>query len=381
MTDPPPVPRDIESLADDRDHPVRFRLGYRPELDGIRAVAVVAIVAGHLFWFFPRLAQDLGGFFLGVDIFFALSGFLLTGLLIEERERNGRFSFGGFYVRRAFRLLPSLVVMLTTFVVFTVVTDGEVRKALRSSLFALFYVANFASAHDPAGFAVQLDPTWSLSVEEQYYLIFFPLLVLLLARVRSTRTVLWVLGAAIAAVAAWRFALTLSPGVDLHAVYIRTDTRADALLVGPFAAFLVYGGFRRGRVFKILTVVASVFVAVMIATSSQNDLWVFRWALLPVDVSVMIVILAITLSQNRVRALLSSAPVVWVGRISYELYIWHYAIFFTVATRMGASGMTAGFAVVVSVAVAAATHRFVARPFLDRRRRSAVALRGASGSP
>ena len=196
-------------------NPEPFRLGYRPELDRVRAVAVALILAGHAAWFFPWIAHNAQGFMLGVDLFFALSGFLLTSLLIEERDRNRSFSFRGFYERRALRPLPSLYVMLASFVVTMWIVGSDLAVVVRSCVIVVFYGANFALIYDKPGFSLHLQPMWSLAVEEQYYLLFFPALILLLRFVRSVRTVFVVVGSSIVAVALWRLWLSTQPDPNL----------------------------------------------------------------------------------------------------------------------------------------------------------------------
>ncbi|MBS1849063.1 MAG: acyltransferase [Actinobacteria bacterium] len=371
----------IEDLSSATAETSDFRLGYRPALDGIRAIAVGLIMFGHLFWFSKWIGRNAKGTFLGVDIFFVMSGFLLACLLIEERDANGRFSFRGFYERRALRLLPSLFAMLAALIVYSAVTHEKFHTTVHSALWVVLYVANFAMIRDPQGFVQHLRAMWSLAVEEQYYLLFFPALVLLLKVARSRRVVLAVLICGIGLVACWRAWLTFATDPNLAAIYVRTDTRADALLVGPLAAFVVYGGFRPGRRFRVVAVFSALFAAAMLVFAADGDVWVYRYALTPLELSLIVVIVSIVTSEGRVAWLLARRPIVWAGRISYELYIWHYPIYLIVASRVGPGIGPAALAVAASFGCAAACHHLIARPFLASKRRRALAVRGTVGAP
>src|ERR1051325_9449434 len=153
-----------------------FHLGYRRNLDGVRGLAILLVLINH-----STLLGDGFGF-VGVNTFFVLSGFLITCLLTEEYEKSGRISLRDFYMRRALRLLPALVTMLIAFVIFVFLTDPHKRavRELHEALFALFYFSNWAGILR-IGRHISLAHTWSLSVEEQFYIV-WPLILLLLLR-------------------------------------------------------------------------------------------------------------------------------------------------------------------------------------------------------
>src|ERR1700712_3611651 len=220
-----------------------------PALDGVRALAVLAVLADH------GGVAGLPGGFVGVDVFFVLSGFLITSLLLQEHRRTGRIRLGAFWARRARRLLPALVLMVLAVITLRRAFAPDSVSGLRlDALAALGWVANwrFAARHTDyfaqGGMASPLQHTWSLGVEEQYYLL-WPLIlvtVVLLSRHRRyaspaavRRTVGWL--AVVGAAASAGAALRLSGSGSLGRVYFGSDTRAQALLIGAAAAALIGG--------------------------------------------------------------------------------------------------------------------------------------------
>ena len=183
-----------------------FRLGYRPELDGLRGLAVLAVMAYHC-----DLRRIVPGGFLGVDLFFVLSGFLITALLMREHQQTGRIHLPRFYLRRALRLLPALFVMLAVCCVWAALRTKPDRAAViyQAALLTACHAANGAAC-----WSVPMDllsHAWSLSLEEQFYVAWPVLLVLLLRFGATHRRIAWLVGTGIAASALVRAALWLSP--------------------------------------------------------------------------------------------------------------------------------------------------------------------------
>ena len=218
---------------------------YQPALDGVRALAVTAVLVFH-----AGVAALPGGF-LGVDAFFVLSGFLITSLLLGEYRRDGRIRLGGFWLRRARRLLPALL-LLVAFVAIAfrgVLTTLDLRLLRDDALAALGYVANWRMIYRGDDYFTQtaapspLQHTWSLGIEEQFYVL-WPLIVVVVLWVgaRSRRLLFWlcVAGAAASAVAC---AVLYDP-FDVNRAYFGTDARAQALLIGCALAALLAGGGR-----------------------------------------------------------------------------------------------------------------------------------------
>ena len=205
-------------------------LGHRPALDGVRAVAVALVVLGHVDdILLPGGRDPLPGGFLGVDLFFVLSGFLITRLLLDERTGTGRVALGGFYQRRAARLLPAVALLLVGHALWVSFADVGVTRAMEidSVLVVGLYVSNWAhQLHRDLAFG--LGHLWSLSVEEQFYLV-WPFLIW---ATRRRPGWLWaVIGLGVGVAIGTRHQLW-NDGVNWLLIYIRTDTRMDALLVG-----------------------------------------------------------------------------------------------------------------------------------------------------
>ena len=223
-----------------------------PALDGIRAIAVALVLAGH------GGVPGMSGGFIGVDVFFVLSGFLITSLLLDELGRSGRIDLVGFWIRRARRLLPALLVMVLAVVVARNLFSPNAVAALRDdAVAAFFWVANWTFMAQDTDYFSQgdapspLQHTWSLGVEEQYYFV-WPLLLIALAAsmaafarrrngtltLRTVRIVVFAVATA-GAVASAAAAVLLASDGSLNRVYFGTDTRAQALLVGAAAAALL----------------------------------------------------------------------------------------------------------------------------------------------
>jgi peptidoglycan/LPS O-acetylase OafA/YrhL len=362
---------------------VNRRLGYRPELDGLRALAVTLVLFQHTGDFLvsedgPRLDGGpwFPGGFLGVDLFFVLSGFLITTLLLEERRATGGIRLTAFYERRALRLLPALGVLLAGTTAWVALTGGALRDHLRGALAATLYVWNWAVAAGVDVGDFGHGHLWSLAVEEQFYLVWpFALVTLALVSRRRPHTMVgWcLLGAAAAAV--HRSAVAASAGVG--DAYVRTDTRADALLVGAAlgAGFVSWG--RLPRWAGTVAPVAAVALVGLAATTSFTDRWLYDGGFTVVALLGALLVAGAVAGSPWLHPLLTAPSVVRLGTLSYTAYLLHYPVFEAVGDELGALPWPGRVVVGWSVAAAAVLgcHRFVEVPFLrlkERRRAQSV---------
>jgi peptidoglycan/LPS O-acetylase OafA/YrhL len=352
---------------------------YRPVLDGLRGVFVLAVLYFHAAETYPNLRYPGG--FLSVDVFFVISGALITILLLAEHDRTGRISLTAFYGRRALRLFPAL---LATVAWLTVVVAGfglsKGQSFARSAAETLLYVANWAElAGANLGY---LTHTWSLSIEEQFYLVWAVLLVVLLKHgVRRERllagavaavVVIWVVRAAVV--------LTLHPNPNRY-LYLNTFARADTIAAGVALGITATVPAVRARL-RVLdsaaAAAAGLLVVLAISTFALiRDEWIWIWGY-PVVIVCVVVVVGHGLRRDTgpVVGVLGSSPLVWLGRRSYALYLIHLPVLQLWGrvvghdTWHGAAYIGSGAA--VSIAGAALSWRYVEQPFLALKNRRLV---------
>ena len=326
--------------------PSAHRGGHNPALDGLRALAVLSVLVFHL--------DGLRGGYLGVDVFFVLSGYLITGQLLAERDRTGRVSLTRFYARRAFRLLPAF--WLLAAVGFTVVvllgtgSADERDEFLRGLVASLLYLNNYWQVVRQNMGAGWLGHTWSLSLEEQFYLLWPLALVALCRWGRVARRLPSLLLTAVVVIMLWRDVLGAF-GASATRTYFALDTRADSLLVGcALTAWLraarpgpagvtpaVLAARRRlGRVAAVLPVAGPVAVALLAVAMTTAP--ASGWGPRPVSLSyggytvvallAGLVILAAEVgpATGGLYRALATRPLAWLGRVSYGFYLWHFPV-------------------------------------------------------
>jgi len=297
----------------------RSHMHYVPALDGVRAIAVLLVILSHVG------APDITGN-VGVDMFFVLSGFLITTLLLEEMDANGRINVLHFYVRRALRLYPALLLMLffyglSAYLLRHRLPDGALPETAKDIAFAALYLTDYAVAFDFQSRLSLIAHTWSLAVEEHFYLV-WPWVLIALHRVCKGRSFLMALFGLFVAATAWRL-LCLSFQPWEH-VYFRFDTRMAGLVLGSLLACC------RARSIKItgingwlalsgcacaILVVATPSMAITTATTTITEVFTFFLIYKIMEAE----------TWRPVRALGHQIPV-FFGRLSYSLYLFHYPV-------------------------------------------------------
>jgi peptidoglycan/LPS O-acetylase OafA/YrhL len=308
-------------------HP-RARLPYSPGIDGLRAVAVLAVILFH------AGADWLPGGYLGVDVFFVISGFLITSLLLAEHQLNGSIGFGAFWSRRARRLLPALFLLLVVMSLWAASewADPFQKHEFRGdALSSLFYFANWHFVGSGAGYfghfsaPSPLRHLWSLAIEEQFYLVWPVLVAVLLGARRVGRRRLLRVSLLGAVVSATLMAL-LYDTADPSAVYFRTDTHAFGLLMGAAAAaYVAADPDRRSRPFRALAPFAFAGLLACLVLVDGTSTFAYRGGLPLAALAAVPVVVAASRPGWLARGL-SFRPLVVVGLVSYGLYLWHWPV-------------------------------------------------------
>jgi peptidoglycan/LPS O-acetylase OafA/YrhL len=313
-------------VAEDR---IGTRLGHRPALDGLRALAIAAVVpyhwgaGGHF---------GLGGGFLGVNLFFVLSGFLITRVLLEEHTRTGGISRTSFYRRRIARLLPGYLALLAVVVILSCVAPifGSAASLRIGTLASLSYVANWVAAGRGFGALGPFAHLWSLALEEQFYLL-WPLVMIVALRRMPPRRVGHVAALA-AAVIFVQLAVRSLGSPNEMLLYLGTDGQGMAFLllgcaaaltfaVGPAFLATTFGRFvQRFGVWAIVPI-----LPFLVGFDHNGHLFYYRGVLAAIGVCMVVLVLASLVDGPLSRAL-AWRPLVYLGQRSYSVYLWHYPV-------------------------------------------------------
>lgn len=344
-----------------------INLGYRPELDGFRGISIILVFIHHVYH------TILPGGFLGVDMFFVLSGFLITSLLLQEWQRYNTISLKNFYIRRLFRLMPAvlfLILILTFYAVFFL--DATRAKNIFQGIWlTLSYSSNWFYAFDSISADNPLGVTWSLAIEEQFYFI-FPIVLYFALRFKfGHRQIIGTLIFLIIAVALNRRMLA-DQGATVQRLYYASDTRADALLVGCLVAFVCSRNllpFKKLRLcFQMLALLSLGFLIFMIAVADSPESVLYYpaiYSFVAFSVAALLLFLVVYQPRNTVRVL-SFSPLVWIGRISYGLYLWHWAVRYFVYEKQSLpeSNLQLVFVITASFALTVLSYYCIEKPFL-----------------
>lgn len=380
----------------------RGELGYQPGLDGLRALAIIGVLLFH------GGVDAVPGGFLGVDVFFVLSGFLISTLLLEELDRSDRVRFGTFYLRRARRLLPALFLLLTVLALAVGFVYTDAAAALRrDGLAALTYVTNWwfifseQSYFDFTGRPPLLAHLWSLAIEEQFYLL-WPLLLFLLYRLGKRPMVGWLALVTALASTAWMWWLADDQAMPLFAdpsrIYFGTDSHIMGLLVGAALATVWRPGLAPAHVPTgarwLLTGAGIGALALIVAAYtfvSEYTSWLYRGGFLLFSLVVALAIAMLTHPAIALGRVFATQPMRYIGERSYGLYLWHWPV--VLVTRPGLDTpwdgsvgwhpwATAALRIILTFGIAELSYRFLEIPI----RRGALgmtwqSIRSASAQP
>ena len=312
---------------------------YLPSIDSLRALAVLAVIIYHID------VNYLPGGFLGVDLFFVLSGYLISSLIIKEYKKTGTLNLYNFYMRRARRLLPAVYFMITVCLLFMVLFNGVLlRKSHLDAVFGYTYSSNWwyifhkLDYFDSFGAQSPFKHLWSLAIEEQFYM-FFPLIFLIFNRRKkeegqssslNKNFIYIVLGLILISLVTHILLFDIN---NINRIYFGTDTRAFSLLVGVVGA-LVYPmdklssptNAKESVLYSVVSLTSiSTLIAIMFYASEYNT-WLYRGGFLLVAVLGLIIIISSGKQHTFISKALSFRPIVFIGKMSYSLYLWHFPI-------------------------------------------------------
>ncbi|WP_076418269.1 acyltransferase [Paenibacillus sp. FSL R7-0273] len=345
---------------------------YMPGIDGLRAISVLAVIAYH---FNMKWAQ---GGFMGVGVFFVLSGYLITDQILQEWAINHSLSIKKFWIRRLRRLLPAMVFMLLAVTLWLLFTDPARLISLKGDIASsIFYMNNWylifhkVSYFESFGPASPIGHLWSLSIEEQFYMI-WPLAIWFVLKLSPRRGELMLFILILSFVSAVAMAALYVPGTDPSRIYYGTDTRAFAILIGAALA-AGWPSWKRSerlsassrRLLDITGGIALVIILVLICLTNEYDDSLYPFGFLFLSLISAAVIAVLAHPASRLSGILGCRPLAWIGKRSYSLYIWHYPVIILMNAnsaneRPGLIQMLLQFTVIVLLAVV--SYKYIEEP-------------------
>lgn len=339
---------------------------YIKEIDGLRALAVIMVLAYHLKMPFAKSGL------LGVTVFFVISGYLITGILINEIEESGGVDLKNFWLRRIRRLLPAVLSMAVVMIFVSAVVNRVVfTKGCNDLLSAVFGYNNWwqifrkVSYFENAGAPSPFTHCWSLAIETQFYLI-YPILLILLSKARNRGKIFAAVTAVLAMISVVLMGVLYSPDGDPSRVYYGTDTRAFSLLIGALAAiqkeYHIIKVKLRGKLWAVIGSISVLILIGMMMLISSYSSFLYYGGQAIVSVLAAFVVYAVTVSRSLLNIILGSSILKWIGDRSYSIYLWHYPIIVLMSGGKRAAWWIVILEVVLSVGFAELSYRFIETP-------------------
>ncbi|WP_099221374.1 acyltransferase family protein [Listeria costaricensis] len=350
----------------------RYSRKYVPSIDGLRALAVLAVIAYHLNYSWAK------GGFIGVDIFFVLSGYLITNILLTQWDKENTIHLKEFWLRRFRRLVPAAFVMIIAVVIFAVLFNRSLLPTLRGDAFAsFFYMSNWwfifhnVSYFDSFGMPSPLKNLWSLAIEEQFYLIWPLFLYLFLRYIKNPKLLLQIV-IIVGVLSAILMGVLYTPGADPSRVYYGTDTRLFDLLAGcalafvwPFTRLSPQVPRKSRQTLNIAGTLSVVTFFALVYLLNEYQSFLYRGGLLFVALLGVVMIATIAHPSCYLSRIFSFRPLRWIGTRSYGIYLWHYPII-TLTTPVTEIGHPSLIRSVLQVAatfiIAELSYRFLETP-------------------
>lgn len=339
---------------------------YIKEIDGLRALAVIMVLAYHLKMPFAKSGL------LGVTVFFVISGYLITGILINEIEESGGVDLKNFWLRRIRRLLPAVLSMAVVMIFVSAVVNRVVfTKGCNDLLSAVFGYNNWwqifrkVSYFENAGAPSPFTHCWSLAIETQFYLI-YPILLILLSKARNRGKIFAAVTAVLAMISVVLMGVLYSPDGDPSRVYYGTDTRAFSLLIGALAAiqkeYHIIKVKLQGKLWAVIGSISVLILIGMMMLISSYSSFLYYGGQAIVSVLAAFVVYAVTVSRSLLNIILGSSILKWIGDRSYSIYLWHYPIIVLMSGGKRAAWWIVILEVVLSVGFAELSYRFIETP-------------------
>lgn len=342
---------------------------YITGLDGLRAFAVLAVIAYHL-----NIPYSAGGF-LGVTVFFVLSGYLISSLLLSEWDQTQKIDLRQFWIRRAKRLLPAMFLLLIALNIATPLLRPELITNLRQdTIAATFYYSNWHYIFQELSYFETFEKPsllthfWSLAIEEQFYIFWAVVILFFLKIVKSRKAIFLSIIIASIVSAVWMM-LLYDPNFDPSRVYYGTDTRIFSLLIGASFAFIApqqpITKFKKWT-FEIMATIGLAIFLFMIYYTNQYDSFVYEGGMALISLSTAGLVLSLTLSPSGiVNKILEWKPLKWIGVRSYGIYLWHYPIILYMNPNVNTGGMDVykvSLEITLTFIIAAISYTYVEKP-------------------